>query len=70
MVDTKGGLHMIHIQYYEHLHAFGFLTTTMQEEGMQNNKMTIAGDEISSIMAHNVLWLYTISCNHKVWKWY
>lgn len=29
----------------------------------------MAGDEAYPVIAHSILWLYTILCNHKVWKW-
>lgn len=55
MFDTEGGLSVMNIQHHGQSHAFRFVTPTMQEEGM-----TIVGDDISSIMTHHVLWLYAI----------
>lgn len=36
----------------------------------KNNIPYTVGDEIYTIMAHSVLWLYNISPNHNVWKWH
>lgn len=49
---------------------FGFFPPPVRTGKKWRKKQAVCtGDETYTIVADSVLWLYTISRNHKVWKW-